>query len=240
MKKSHVLMSVFLLVALLAVQLAACTTKPDISTIQTAVAGTLAAAPAQPGKEVTQLVEVTRVVEVKITVAANAELTKPPTATVSPSATQTATQNGTQPTAVQDTATPVVNIQPGAALGWSLQFFVSRYSSMTNLQMKDFATSLPGKRVSWYALLENITYDGLVIMKFPYGMKGFILLHDVPVETAVRINRGDQVEFSGMIESFDIDTNYLVLKNVKIIDFYIEPTPTITPTPTPITPTPPR
>jgi hypothetical protein len=109
---------------------------------------------------------------------------------------------------------------------------------MTNLQRKEFAASLPGKTVSWYAILENTTYEGLIIMRYPFGMEGFVILEDVPAETAVLINRGYQVEFSGMIESFNIETNYLTLKNVKIIAFYVEPTATITPTPTPVTPTP--
>jgi hypothetical protein len=65
-------------------------------------------------------------------------------------------------------------------------------------------------------------------------MYGSITLKGVPLETAVRINRGDQVEFSGMIESFNTEfSNKLVLTDVKIISFYVEPTATPTFTPTP-------
>lgn len=243
MKKSQIGTIAFLLIALLTVQLAACAAKPSASSIQTAVAGTLAAAPDQPIPEVTKLVEVTRTVEAKATTPASREASSTPTATASPSAAESATatltavQIGTQPAVIQDTATPAA-VQPGAALYWSLQYFVARYNFMTDLQRKEFANALPGRTVSWYASLSNVAPDGSVTMKLPFGMQGSIILMGVPIETAVKINRGDQVEFTGMIESFDIVFNVLVLTNVKIIAFYIEPTPTITPTPTPVTPTP--
>jgi hypothetical protein len=234
MKKAHIAIGGYLLAALLTIQLAACTAKISISAVQTSVAETVAAVPAQPEQEVTKLVEVTRVVAVSAPAPTKAEATRTPTATASPSP----TQEQTQPTALQATDTPTAGIQPGTPLYWSLQYFVQRYSYMTNLQRKEFAASLPGKTVSWYAILENTTYEGLIIMRYPFGMEGFIILQDVASETAVLINRGYQVEFSGMIESFNIETNYLTLKNVKIIAFYVEPTATITPTPTPVTPTP--
>ncbi len=242
MKKLQIGTIVFLVIALLTIQLAACAAKPSDSSIQTAVAGTLAAASLRPGQEVTKLVEVTRVVEVTAPVSIEVST---PTATSSPSTADTATetlaattaQTETQPAAAQGTAAPTA-VQPGAALYWSLQYFVARYTYMTDLQKIEFAGSLPGRTVSWYALLSNVTNDGAVIMKFPYSLQGSIILYGVPLATADRINRGDQVEFTGMIESFDIVFNILVLSNVKIIAFYPEPTATITPTPTPVTPTP--
>ena len=108
---------------------------------------------------------------------------------------------------------------------------------MTDLQRQQFALALPGKTIAWYASLSNVTSDGSVVMKFPFGLQGSIILTGVPAETAVKINKGDQVEFTGMIESFDIVFNTMVISNVKIIAFYVEPTPTITPTPLPPTPT---
>jgi hypothetical protein len=239
MKRPQIDAIAIVLIALLTVQLAACAAKPSASSIQTAVAGTVAAAPGQPIQEVTKLVEVTRIVEAKVTTPASIESSSTSTATASPSAAEsaTATLTATQSVGIQETAT-LAAAQPGAALYWSLQYFVARYNFMTDLQRIEFANSLPGRTVSWYASLSNVTADGSVTMKLPFGMQGSIILIGVPIDTAVKINRGDQVEFTGMIESFDIVFNVLVLTNVKIIAFYIEPTPTITPTPTPVTPTP--
>ena len=104
----------------------------------------------------------------------------------------------------------------------------------TRKQKQQLVASLPGKTVSWYAILDNVTADGLVIMKFPFAMYGSLILKGVPTEVSVKIERGYQVEFTGMIESFDSEfSNKMVLANAKIIAFYVEPTATITPTATP-------
>jgi hypothetical protein len=243
MKKLQINAIAFLLIALLTVQLAACGAKPSAASIQAAVEQTLAAAPTQPpqpGQVVTKLVEVTRVVEVTAP-PASSEASSTPADTDTPAAVETATETptATQEGILQDTATPEpAAVQPGEPLNWSLQYFVARYNFMTDLQRKEFAASLPGKTVSWYASLNNVNADGSVVMKFPYGMQGSLILNDIPTATATRINHGDQVEFTGMITSFDIVFNILVLNNVKVTAFYVEPTPTITPTPTPVTPTP--
>jgi len=239
MKKSILPVFVFILVALFTISLAACAAKPSAANIQTAVAATLAAAPAKPAQAVTKLVEVTRVVEVTAPVEATAETSSTPTDTPAVTDTPATTGAGTQAAVATPTATPTQGVQAGAPLYWSLQYFVTRFNFMTDLQKQQFVTTLPGRTVSWYAIMDNVTVDGLVIMRFPYGMYGQIVLKGVPTETANQINRGYQVEFSGMIESFDSQSsNQLVLSNVKIIAFYPEPTATITMTPTPVTPTP--
>jgi hypothetical protein len=114
----------------------------------------------------------------------------------------------------------------------TLQLFATYYYNLTDLQQKAFAATLPGKTVSWYALVENITQDGLVIMQFPYGLSGSVILDDVPTSTAIKIYLGDQVEFTGMIQSFDMVLGTVELTNVKILNFYPAPTSTETVTPT--------
>ena len=237
MKKAHSLISI-LLAALTAVTLAACSAQPSASTVQTIVAKTMAAQPEQPAKEITQLVEVTRVVEITAP-AAQGEVTPTSTETPTTAPTETPTVQATTPAAAQAggkaTATLTATaIQPGGALNWSLQYFVQRYNSMTDLQRKNLVATLPGKTVSWYAILDNVTADGQVILKFPFAMYGSIILKGVPPETSVKIERGYQVEFNGMIESFDSEfSNKMVLTNVNIVAFYVEPTATPTGTATP-------
>jgi hypothetical protein len=239
MKKSLLPVLVFILVALLAIPLAACAAKPSASNIQTAVAATLAAAPAQPGQQVTQLVEVTRVVEVTAAAQDTTAASDTPTDTPEVTDTPTATEAGTETVTPTETETPTQGVQPGAPLYWSLQYFVSRYSFMTDLQKQQFVATLPGRTVSWYAIMDNVTSDGLVMMRFPFGMYGSIVLEGVPADVSAQINRGYQVEFTGTIQSFDSQSsNQLVLANVKITAFYPEPTATVTLTATPVTPTP--
>jgi hypothetical protein len=237
MKKSLLPALAFILVALLAIPLAACAAKPSSANIQTAVAATLSAAPTQPGQQVTQLVEVTRVVEATAAPQDTTAASDTPTDTPEVTDTPTAAEAGTE--TVTPTETPTQGVQAGAPLYWSLQYFVSRYSFMTDMQKQQFVATLPGRTVSWYAIMDNVTTDGLVMMRFPFGMYGSIVLDGVPADVSAQINRGYQVEFSGMIQSFDSQSsNQLVLSNVKIIAFYPEPTATITMTPTPVTPTP--
>lgn len=238
MKKAQSVLSI-LLAALAAVTLAACSAQPSASIVETIVAKTVAAKPEPPAQEITQLVEVTRVVEVTAPAAAQGEATPTSTETPTTSPTVTPTAQATTPAAAQAggkaTATLTATaIQPGGALNWSLQYFVQRYNSMTDLQRKNLVATLPGKTVTWYAILDNVTADGQIVMKFPFAMYGSIILKGVSPEISVKIERGYQVEFSGMIESFDSEfSNKMVLTDVNVIAFYVEPTATPTGTATP-------
>ncbi len=228
MKKLPITTTLILLTSLLTIPLVGCASQPSVSAIHTAVAGTLTAAPSRPVSMVTSLVEVTRLVAVSATVPTGPAASHTPTTTSTPTTTQTATET----VVAQATDTPGVTITPGTPLYMTLQFFATYYYDLTGLQQSAFAATLPGKTISWYALVENITPDGLVIMQFPYGLNGSVILDDVPNSTAKWINLGDQVEFAGMIQSFDMVLGTVELSNVTILNFYPAPTSTETVTPT--------
>lgn len=225
-----------LVVLLLSVQLAACSAAPSISAIQTAVAGTQAAVPAQVVKE-TQVVEVTRLVKVPITVTpGEATSTSTPTLEATAQSTSTPVPTETSLPSLQDTptGTPMVvaTVKPGTPLGLTLPYFINSYIAMTDLQKLNYLPKLPGRTIFWTATVNNVTADGLILLKFPEPLVGTITLVGVPRETALKVNKEYWVDFSGVIQEFSEDLNLrLVITNVKISAIYLPPT--LTPTPAP-------
>jgi hypothetical protein len=216
--------------------ISACRAQPSVSQIQTAVAGTLEAAPFQPGDnqqvvEVTQVREVTKIVEIQVTSAVKATEVNKATATPQPKITGSATLTSETveetPQAPTGTAVPV---QASGPLGLTLTGLVRRYDGMTDLQKQDFVASLPGKTVKWTAQVSNINQDGTINLYNPY-YSGKVTMKGVPFETAIYINKGMLVEFSGTIESFGGTlVPDVTVVDVKIIRYYEPPTPTPTPT----------
>jgi hypothetical protein len=221
-----------LIMAGMAIQAAGCTSQPSNSFLQTSIAGTLTALPTQPRLVVTQLVSETGQPLVSSDTPAPGQQASA-TASATPSRTPTQTQMPTQTVTAADTATPGITVAPGAPLYMTLQDFAGYFAGLTDLQKSAFAATLPGKTVSWYAVVSNITADGLVILKFPTGYFGAVVLDDVSTATALRINMGDQVEFTGTIKAFDLVMERVELVNVTIVNFHPEPTATETVTPTP-------
>ena len=231
MKKMPSLLYSGLLAVILAGQLAACSAKPPIAAIQTAIAGTQAAAPAQV-IAVTQVVQVSRVIEVtSIIPSKTTDRLALPVATPTPSQTPTLTVT---PTLSSDQTTPtpasaVITIQPGQPLGLSLSFFLSWYTGMTDIQKQEYVPTLPGKTVYWTAVVDNVTTDGRVILKLSEPLLGAITLMDVPHDLAVKISRGYWLDFTGTIAELTDELNLqIVIVNVKVRAFY--PAPTLTPT----------
>jgi len=237
MRKSPVMLSL-LFAALCAVALAACGGQPSASSLQTAVAETVAAMPApaeaQPQEvEVTRLAEVTRIVEVKIT------NTPQPTskATATPTATPTSEATATlEPSATVEgimlataTSTPEITVEPSGPLNMTLNQMVNKFVLMTDLQKQDFIATAPGKSVIWSAQVYNITTEGVIILDNPNSV-GTVYLKDVPYETAIKISRTMLVDFTGVIESIsEIASLEVVLVNVKISRYYLPPSATPTP-----------
>ena len=221
-----------LIVAGMALQAAGCASQPSNPVLETSIAGTLTALPTQPRLVVTQLVsEISQPPASSDTPAPGQQASA--TITTTPSLTPTQTQTPTQTITAADTATPGVTVVPGAPLYMALQDFASYYDGLTDLQKSTFAATLAGKTVSWYAVVSNITSDGLIILKYPFGYFGTVVLEGVPTTTALQIYMGDQVEFTGTIKSFDPIMEKVELVNVTIVNFYPEPTSTETVTPTP-------
>lgn len=218
----------------IALAVSACSSQPSAAQVQTAVAGTLGAPPAEP-VVVTQLVEVTRVMEVtkivEVIVAATANPTEKTTPTVQPAATLEATptaEASLAPTsAIPPTATP---LEASGPLGLSFNQLLKKYADMTDLQKQAFVASLPGKTVSWTAQVYNITTDGIIILDNPYEA-GRVTLKGVPIETALKIDTGMLVDFSGIIESFSgAFFPDIVIVDTQILRYYLPPSATPTST----------
>jgi hypothetical protein len=100
---------------------------------------------------------------------------------------------------------------------------------MTDLQRQDFLSTLPGKTVAWSGLVSNISTDGTISLDNPIG-SGRVTLKGIPRETAIKIDLGMQVDFTGMIES--IQGTYftdIVITDGKIVRYFASPTATPTP-----------
>ncbi len=225
---------IMILVSLL---LAACSTAPSPSTIQTAIAGTLAAAPVQV-IQVTQIVQLTHLVEIPITdtPAAMVDETATPTLEATPTPTDTATLANTPLPGLAGTPTPTVtqtaNLTPGAPLGLTLPYFINSYVAMTDLQKSEYLPTVQRRTVFWSAQVSNVTADGLVLLKFPEPLVGTITLVGIPKKTALTIPKEYWIDFTGTIQEFTEDLNLrLVITDVKIKAIYIPPTPTPTPAP---------
>ena len=214
----------------------ACSAQPSEAQLKTAVAGTLSAAPIQPAEnqqvtEITQVLEVTKIVEVRVSSTARPTDKNTPTSTPQPAGVDEATP--TSEAAVGSTQSPTltpVPIEPSGPLGLSLTSLVRKVDNMTDLQKQEYVASLPGKTVVWTAQVYNITPDGTINTYNPYGT-GRVTMKGIPVETAIKIDKGMLVEFSGMIESYGGTlVPDIVVVNIKIIRYYQPPTPTPTPT----------
>jgi hypothetical protein len=212
----------------------ACGGQPSDSKVQTAVAGTLAFAPVQPVEtgqvvEVTRVMEVTKIVEVVVTSASRPTGVTTATATAQPEATEEATPTGEAGAASTQEATETARpIQASGPLGLTFNQLMKKFAGMTDLQKQDYVATLPGKTVSWTAQVNNITTAGIIILDNPYGT-GRVTLKGIPIETAIQIDPGMLVDFSGMIESFE-GTFFIeiVVVDAKVIRFYPPPTGTVT------------
>jgi hypothetical protein len=210
----------------------ACSGQVSASQVETAVAGTLAAAPAQPAGgeqvvEVTQIVEVTEIVEIRVT--STPEPTRLATETPEPTATTEATPTEESISGVVEvvTATPTPVTESGS-LGLGFNQLINRYDGMTDLQKQEFIATLPGKTVYWIGQVNNIAADGTLNLDNPYGI-GRMTLKGVDAETAVKINKNYLVEFNGMIEAFSGSlVPNITVTNVEIVRYYQPPTPTPT------------
>jgi hypothetical protein len=221
-----------LLAALFTGLIAACSASASPAAIQTAIAGTLAAAPPQV-TVVTQVVDITNVVVIQMsaTPRPTSAATNTPSATTVPSKTSTLAFTPTATAyGAKASATSAATIQPGKPLGLTLTYFFNSLDAMTDLQKKNYVLTLPGKMVNWTGTVDNVTGDGLVMVKLPAPFMGSITLKGVPTDVALKIDRDNLVEFTGMIESINEDYNLqLIITDVKVIRSY--PPPTITPTP---------
>jgi hypothetical protein len=232
MKKFFYRIICLLLAVLFTGVIAACSASASPAAIQTAIAGTLAAAPPQV-TVVTQVVDITNVVvfQVSATPRPTSAATNTPSATMVPSNTATLAFTPTAtPYGVKASATSAATIQPGKPLGLTLTYFFNTLAAMTDLQKKEYVQTLPGKLVNWTGSVDNVTIGGLVMVKLPPPFMGSITLKGVPKDVALKIDRDNLVEFTGMIESINEDYNLqLVVTGVKVIRAY--PPPTLTPTP---------
>lgn len=224
-----------LLVASLGLAVSACSAQPSDAQVQTAVAETVAAAPALPAGEVqevevTQLVEVTRIVQVEITSTPEPTQETAPTATPEPTATTTVTPTASSFLGASGSmAEPTAIIEPGGSLGLGLNQLINRYTAMTDLQKKEFAATLPGKTVYWTGQVYNIAADGTILLDNPYGSGRVTILGIVP-EEAIDIDKDMLVDFRGMIVSFGGTFGRdIVITNAELVRYYFEPTATPTP-----------
>ncbi len=233
--------AIILVTVLSLVALSACSGQFSAAALQTAVAGTLAAAPANPVDvtkvvEVTRVVDVTRIVEVKITSTPQPTGTPTPTPTLeaSLSVTDTAVLTGTAAvtetltTALEPTLTPTF-AETGKALGFTLNQLINKFLVMTDLQRENYVASLAGQTVIWSAQLYNITTDGLVQLDNPNSI-GTVTLKGVPQDVALKMDKGMLVDFYGVIEKFEgAASPHIVLTDVKIYRYYLPPSATPTP-----------
>jgi hypothetical protein len=222
----------FLLVYIL-LSISACNGKPSPSTVQTAVSATLARMPVPQAEatrlvEVTQVMEVTKLVEVKITStskpAEKASATPSATATAETPTEANAGATGGEAATATETPQPVV---PSGPLGLSFNQLMHQYADMTDLQKQQFAATLPGKMVDWTGQVYNITTEGVLVLDNPFG-PGRVTVVGVPVEQAMKIDKGMLVDFTGMIASFEGS----FLTEIGVVDAKITRTyelPTATP-----------
>ena len=232
MKKFFYWIICLLLAGLFTAVIAACSASASPAAIQTAIAGTQAAAPPQV-TVVTQVVDITNVVVIQLSATPRptsaASNTPSATTALSKTATLAFTVTAT-PYGAKGSATTAATIQPGKPLGLTLTYFFNTLAAMTDLQKKEYILTLPGKMVSWTGSVDNVTSDGLVMVKLPPPFMGSITLKGVPKDVALNIDRDNLVDFTGMIESINEDYNLqLVVTDVKVIRAY--PPPTLTPTP---------
>jgi hypothetical protein len=232
MKRTDLIRTILLLLALIVLaQLAACGGQPSASSVETAVAGTLAAMPAG---DATQVVEVTQVKEVTrvsvIQYSPTPRPTQPPTPTRAPTDTLTPAPTATPRPPLPGESTVAVTVQPSGEINLTLNQFLNKYKAMTDLQKQDYVATLPGKLVKWSGEVQNVTVDGTVELKNIYS-GGSVILLGIPTETAVGLDRKMIMDFTGMIQSFSGNISpEITVTDVTILRAYHPPTPTPTPT----------
>jgi len=208
----------------------ACGGQPSQSSVDTAVAGTVAAMPAGDATqviEVTQVVDVTRVSVIQYT--PTPRPTEPPTDTPEPSDTPTPAPTETPRPPMPGEPTAVITVEPSGEINLTLNQFLNQYKNMTDLQKKEYVATLPGKQVFWTAEVDNVTTDGLVELSNLFSSDSVVLV-GVPYETAVKMDKKMLVDFKGMIQSFTGDFSPdIVVVDVTIVRVYNLPTPTPTP-----------
>jgi hypothetical protein len=221
---------VSLLTLIVLAQLVACGGQPSASSVETAVAGTVAAMPAGDATkivEVTKVKEVTRISVIQLT--ATPRPTSAPTMTLTPSQIPTTTPTPTPRPGLPGEPTAAVTIQPSGDLNLTFNQFLTQYKAMTDLQKQDYVTTLPGKMVSWSATVENVTTDGVVELKNLFS-GGSVIMSGLPGETALGLDRKMIVDFTGMIQSMSGKISpEIIVVDVKILRAYHVPTATPTP-----------
>ena len=227
MKISIVRIFLIMLVCIMLAMVVACGGQPSQSSVDTAVAGTVAAMPAG---DATQIIEVTQIVDVtRVSVVQYSPTPRPteaPTNTPEPSNTPTPAPTETPRPAMPGDPTAVITVEPSGEINLTLSQFLTQYKNMTDLQKQEYVATLPGKQIFWTAEVDNVTQDGLVELSNLYSSDSVILV-GVPYETAVKLDKNMLVDFKGMIQSFSGDFSPdIVVVDVNIVRFYNLPTPT--------------
>ena len=113
----------------------------------------------------------------------------------------TKTQRPTPTITVTKTTAPTVTTVP-------LSFFevANKYFTLTDLQWKEYAQSLIGSRVKWTGYVNNVdisfgSYYVLACVYYNYVCGGFVAQFEVPQNDAYLYKKGQQITFSGSIES---------------------------------------
>lgn len=232
MKRTTTIRFFVLVLALIVLaQLVACGGQSSASSVETAVAATVAAMPAGDNTnviQVTQVKEVTRISVIQYS--PTPRPTNPPTPTLAPTETLTPAPTGTPRPPAPGDPTAAITIEPSGEINLTLNQFLTRYKSMTDLQKQEYVVTLPGKTVKWMGEVENVTVDGTVELRNLYS-GGSVILIGIPTETAVKIDRNMVVDFTGMIQSFSGNISpEITIVDVKILRAYHPPTATPTAT----------
>lgn len=75
-----------------------------------------------------------------------------------------------------------------------------KYTSLTDIQWKDYAKSLIGIRIHWTAKVTEVTEDGTVYLDAGQEMFHSVYLYDVPIETVKTLTKGQVIEFEATIK----------------------------------------
>jgi len=77
----------------------------------------------------------------------------------------------------------------------------SKYHKMTSIQKSEYLNGLPGKPVVWGGNVFDVRTDGTIqVDKYD-----FIYLTGTPTETSRKLEKGDYIKFSGVIDAIDFN-----------------------------------
>jgi len=98
----------------------------------------------------------------------------------------------------------------------------SKYHKMTSIQKSEYLNGLSGKPVVWGGHVFDVHADGTVLL----DKYDFIYLIGIPTETSRKLEKGDYIKFSGVIDA--IDFNRYLSPGATISDVQIHDMPLIT------------